>query len=154
VTEPTATKPIHREGFSRPETLGERLGYATEKFLARLGIGILLIIAVLVLVIGIPLMKVARSDELAFARDLVERSEVVEHVVGPLESMGLPRRFKLDAGRATIAFPVRGIHGEAEVEVVVEEEKPYPDGRRAFRLVDGKVTDRRGRGFSLKLRRR
>ena len=144
---------LHREGFSRPETLAERLGYATERVLARLGIGLVLLTALLVVVIGVPLHRVSRTDEVAWARAFLERSEAVEQAVGPVESVGLPRRWRLEPKKATFTFPVRGSRGDGQVELVLEEVQPWGDGARSFRLVEGRITDPNGRSWPLRGRR-
>lgn len=104
MSEPAA-KPIHREGWSRPETLSERAGYAAETFFRRLGIAILFIVAILFVVIEIPMVAFMRTEAWSAARDFVEHSPELELQdqlrLGHLRVTG-PRSWDVEPTKATV----------------------------------------------------
>ena len=135
---------LHPEGFSRAPTTFERAGYAIERWLVRLGLGIVILAIVTAGIVAIPLARIVGSDEHETARRFVLASEDVAQAIGPVLSVSRPRRYRRGGGHATLAFDVQGYLADGQVEVVVEEVERSPDARPRFRVVGGFVKPRVG----------
>jgi hypothetical protein len=142
VSEP-AKRPLHREGWSRPETLAERAGYAAETFFRRLGITIVFLAAALIIIIGIPTLSVLRTPAWTTARDWVEHSVDVEERLGGRVRAVAPRSYRIEQGKASIVVvaaiedgPSRTI--AVELEPVVGAERPWRVAAARLLLPDGR----------------
>jgi hypothetical protein len=112
--------PIHREGFSRPETTFEKIGYAGSAFLGRLGVAIVLVVAFFAVVVGVPAWRVMGSDSYRAAKMYVANSDPVSMEVGEVLSFEkVPHRYRVSAERAEFKFTVQGaiVSGVAAVTV-------------------------------------
>lgn len=112
---------VHREGFSRPETTLEKIGYAGSLWLGRAGIAVVLLVVAFGLVVGIPAWSIAGSPSYFEAKKFIYNSEAVHMEIGgePLGFDRVPTRYRVGPDKAEFIFGVEGnvVPGYATVTV-------------------------------------
>lgn len=94
-------KPIHREGFSRPETLFEKIGYASSTWLGRAGIVVVLLLVLFGIIVGVPMWRVAGAPSYRAAKQfLIDSPGVAEEIGEVIRIDTIPSWYRLSPDRA------------------------------------------------------
>jgi len=125
VTAPVAPSgsegPRHREGFSRPETTLEKIGYAGSTAFGYAGVAIVHLLVLFGIVVGVPAWSVMGSPSYAEAKRFVANDDLVLMEVGG-EVAGfdlLPARYRVSRDRAEYSFDVQGAVTKGTASVTV-----------------------------------
>ncbi len=113
--------PLHREGFSRPETTLEKIGYAGTTCFGRLGIAVVLLLVIFGVLVGVPAWSVMTSPAYREAKRYIGDSDAVHMEVGEVVGFEkVPTRYRVEDTRAEFTFQVQGdiVAGMAHVSVV------------------------------------
>jgi hypothetical protein len=98
---PGPPPPRPPEGFSRPETLFERIGYAASTWLGRAGIVVVILLVLFGLIIGIPMWRVAGSPSYRAAKQFLVDSPGVGEEIGEVTRIDtVPAWYRLGPDRA------------------------------------------------------
>ena len=117
---PAPAAPLHRDGFSRPETTFEKIGYASSTWLGRFGAALVVILALFAVIVGIPAWRVMGSPSYRAAKIFIANSDPVSMEVGEVLSFEkVPTWYRVSDDHARFKFAVQGavVGGTAAVTV-------------------------------------